>query len=76
YQSWRFKDVSSGLDATPLWMPQMAMAIGSVIFAICFWDNFITLLFKRHSNIVEGGLGGANDEHIPSQPITTTGGPS
>ncbi|MEO0636740.1 MAG: TRAP transporter small permease [Pseudomonadota bacterium] len=74
YQSWRFGEVSSGLDATPLWMPQMSMAIGSVIFAICFWDNLVTLLLKGQSNIVEGGLGGANDEHIPAEAIARDGG--
>ncbi|MEM1366302.1 MAG: TRAP transporter small permease [Pseudomonadota bacterium] len=73
YQTWRFKDVSSGLDATPLWIPQMSMAVGSVIFAICFWDNLLTLLLRRRSNIVEGGLGGANDEHVPTKAISADG---
>lgn len=58
YDTWRFKDVSSGLDATPLWIPQLSMAAGSVIFAICFWDNLITLLLSGRSNLAAEELEG------------------
>ena len=40
----RFGDVSPGLLAVPLWIPQLAMAIGLVIFAICLLDNLIMVL--------------------------------
>ena len=30
YWSWKFHDVSQGQDATPIWIPQMSMAIGAV----------------------------------------------
>src|SRR5512145_2012891 len=33
WQSYAFNDVSTGIDATPLWIPQLAMAAGTVIFA-------------------------------------------
>ena len=56
YESWEFKDVSSGLDATPLWIPQLAMAIGSVVFAIAFLDNFVTLLRTGRPLVRETGL--------------------
>lgn len=59
YDTWRFKDVSSGLDATPLWIPQLSMAIGSVIFAICFWDNLISLLLTGKSNLAAEQLEGS-----------------
>ena len=29
WQSTRFNDISTGNDATPLWLPQLAMAIGT-----------------------------------------------
>ena len=38
-------DVSQGQDATPIWIPQLAMSIGAVLLAICFWDNVMRLLF-------------------------------
>ncbi|MEM7288983.1 MAG: TRAP transporter small permease [Pseudomonadota bacterium] len=53
YESYRFNDISSGLDATPLWIPQLSMAAGSLLLALCFWDNLITLLMTRSSNIHE-----------------------
>lgn len=43
-QSIQFNDVSTSLDATPLWIPQLAMALGTVIFAIAVIDEFFTHL--------------------------------
>jgi TRAP-type C4-dicarboxylate transport system permease small subunit len=40
WQSYSFHDVSTGIDATPLWLPQIAMAAGTVVFAIAFVDEF------------------------------------
>jgi TRAP-type C4-dicarboxylate transport system permease small subunit len=40
-QSLEFNDISTGNDATPLWIPQMAMAVGTVIFAIALVDDWI-----------------------------------
>jgi TRAP-type C4-dicarboxylate transport system permease small subunit len=39
FQSWQFSDISTGNDATPLWIPQMSMAIGTVILFIAFVDE-------------------------------------
>jgi TRAP-type C4-dicarboxylate transport system permease small subunit len=58
--SYKFNDISQGQDATPLWIPQVAMAVGAVLLAICFWDNLIRLIFTgqhamRSTAIVEPG---------------------
>lgn len=57
--SHKFNDISQGQDATPLWIPQLAMSIGSVLLAVCFWDNLVRLLvLKQHgitSEVVESG---------------------
>ena len=37
-------DISQGQDATPLWIPQLVMAIGTVVLAIAFADHLIRLL--------------------------------
>jgi TRAP-type C4-dicarboxylate transport system permease small subunit len=50
--SYKFHDISQGQDATPLWIPQLSMALGSVLLAICFWDNLVRLLATRKHNIV------------------------
>ncbi|WP_211252275.1 TRAP transporter small permease [Marinobacterium jannaschii] len=43
-------DISQGQDATPLWIPQLALAIGSVIFTIALLDHLIrTLMNADHT---------------------------
>jgi TRAP-type C4-dicarboxylate transport system permease small subunit len=44
WQSYALHDISTGNDATPLWLPQLAMAAGPVIFAIAFVDLLIGVL--------------------------------
>ncbi|MGI9371003.1 MAG: TRAP transporter small permease [Hyphomicrobiales bacterium] len=51
YWSWKFHDVSQGQDATPLWIPQTAMVLGAVLFAIALTDNLVSLLFTRKHRI-------------------------
>jgi TRAP-type C4-dicarboxylate transport system permease small subunit len=36
-----FNDISTGNDATPLWLPQLSMALGTVVLAIAAIDEFI-----------------------------------
>jgi TRAP-type C4-dicarboxylate transport system, small permease component len=40
WQSWQFHDISTGNDATPLWIPQLGMAIGTTILAIALLDEW------------------------------------
>jgi hypothetical protein len=44
WQSFNFNDISQGTDATPLWIPQSGMAIGSTIFAIAIADELVAVL--------------------------------
>lgn len=45
-----FNDMSTGSDATPLWIPQLAMAGGALIFAIAFVDETILeIMGKRRA---------------------------
>jgi TRAP-type C4-dicarboxylate transport system permease small subunit len=41
WQSWQFHDISTGNDATPLWIPQLSMALGTFILAIAFIDELV-----------------------------------
>ena len=41
WQSHVFHDISTSNDATPLWIPQLGMAIGTVILAIAFIDELV-----------------------------------
>jgi len=48
WMSRSFNDVSQGADATPLWIPQIAMALGCVGFAIAFADALLARIQKRN----------------------------
>jgi TRAP-type C4-dicarboxylate transport system permease small subunit len=41
WQSYVLHDISTGNDATPLWVPQLAMAAGTLLFAIAFVDLLV-----------------------------------
>jgi TRAP-type C4-dicarboxylate transport system permease small subunit len=41
WQSFDFHDISTGNDATPLWIPQLSMALGAVVLCIAFVDELV-----------------------------------
>jgi TRAP-type C4-dicarboxylate transport system permease small subunit len=41
WQSYAFNDISTGNDATPLWIPQLAMAAGTVVLLVAFLDELV-----------------------------------
>jgi TRAP-type C4-dicarboxylate transport system permease small subunit len=41
YQSWDFNDISTATDATPLWIPQLAMAVGTAVLLIALVDELV-----------------------------------
>lgn len=49
--SHKLNDISQGQDATPLWIPQIAMSVGAVLLAVCFWDNLMRLLVSKEHAI-------------------------
>lgn len=51
YWSWKFNDISTGLDATPLWIPQCSMAIGVILFTLALADQFLQLLLIGYHSI-------------------------
>lgn len=55
YWTYLYGDISTGLDATPLWIPQLPMAIGSVLFATALADNFLQRLFTGRDGIQASG---------------------
>ena len=55
WQSYSFHDISTANDATPLWLPQLPMAIGTVVLAIAFVDELVLELAgrRRHAAPIE-----------------------
>ena len=41
WQSNEFNDVSTGNDATPLWIPQLSMALGAAVLLIAMLDELV-----------------------------------
>lgn len=52
WQSHQFQDISTGNDATPLWIPQLGMALGTTILFIAFIDELVLELRGRRSHAV------------------------
>jgi len=51
WQSYRFHDISTGNDATPLWIPQLTMAAGTLILAVAFVDELVLELRGRRVQV-------------------------
>lgn len=47
----KLNDISQGQDATPLWIPQIAMSAGAILLAIALWDHLIRILFTTHMGV-------------------------
>ena len=62
--SYRFNDVSPGIIAIPIWIPQSSMALGLVIFVIALADEFATLL-RGGTPEYEKGDHGQLTGHVP-----------
>ena len=50
WQSRQFNDISTGNDATPLWIPQLGMAVGTAILLIAFIDELVLELQGRRDH--------------------------
>jgi TRAP-type C4-dicarboxylate transport system permease small subunit len=47
WQSRMFNDISTANDATPLWLPQLAMAAGALVLLVAFADELVLELRGR-----------------------------
>ena len=49
--SFTFNDISTSNDATPLWIPQLSMAAGNILFVIAFVDLLVARIRGKDSLI-------------------------
>jgi TRAP-type C4-dicarboxylate transport system permease small subunit len=54
WQSHAFNDISQGNDATPLWIPQIGMAVGCIVLLIAMVDDSVRLVRGRERSAVAG----------------------
>ncbi len=47
-QTWEFKFRSQGLDATPLWIPELGMTLGAILFSLTLWHHLLHLVTTRN----------------------------
>ena len=52
WQSWEIDDISVGIDATPMWIPQVFMALGTIIFFIALLDELVLELCGKRQTAV------------------------
>ena len=51
FWSHKLNDVSQGQDATPLWIPQIVMSVGTCLLALALVDQFIRVLLTPHPGV-------------------------
>ena len=55
WQSWEIDDISVGIDATPMWIPQIFMALGTIVFFIAFCDELVLELMGKRQSVEKEG---------------------
>jgi TRAP-type C4-dicarboxylate transport system permease small subunit len=55
YDSWRFHEVSQGLVAVPLWIPQFAMALGMAVLLLALVEDLVAMLRGRDASYLAQG---------------------
>jgi len=61
YQSWKFNEVAQGLIQIPIWIPQMSLVAGALVFFVAVLDEFVVLVsggtpaYRRAEEAHRGG---------------------
>jgi len=53
YESWTFHELSQGYIAIPVWIPQMPMALGAVLFLIALIDDIVSSFLGHTPTFLE-----------------------
>lgn len=53
FLSEKLGEKSQDLDKIDMWIPQLSMSIGTVILAICLWDNLMRMIVDGRDNFSE-----------------------
>ena len=54
WQSHSFHDISTSSDATPLWIPQLFMAVGTTVLWLALLDDWVLALRGRRTQPTDG----------------------
>ena len=53
YESWSFNELSQGYIAIPVWVPQLPMALGAVLFFIALIDDIVSSFLGHTPTFLE-----------------------
>ena len=44
YESWKFKDMSTGILKYPIWIPQLSMGVGVTLFCLAIIEDLVNVM--------------------------------
>jgi ABC-type spermidine/putrescine transport system permease subunit II len=50
WQSHQYHDISTSADATPLWIPQILMGVGTTVLLVALVDEWVLELLRKRSH--------------------------
>lgn len=50
FESWKFKDMSTGILKYPIWIPQLSMGIGVTLFCLAILEDLINVMRGKEPN--------------------------
>lgn len=50
YESWEFKEMSTGIIKYPIWIPQVSMGIGVTLFCLAVLEDLINVIRDQEPN--------------------------
>lgn len=50
YESWAFKEMSTGILKYPIWIPQLSMGIGVTLFCIAILEDLVNVIRGKEPN--------------------------
>ena len=71
HESYVYHDLSSGMVAVPIWIPQSAMLLGLIVLSIALLDELVTILSGRDASYSDKGeklLAGDGRKDLSTEP--------
>jgi TRAP-type C4-dicarboxylate transport system permease small subunit len=50
FESWKFKDMSTGILKYPIWIPQLSMGIGVTLFCLAIIEDLVNVMRGKEPN--------------------------
>lgn len=76
YESYSYNDLSSGMVAVPIWIPQSGMLAGLIILSIAFIDELFVVLSGENPSFTGKGENLLGDTDVNATTVTPSGGGS